>query len=191
MIDLKKIVKDPRVEKVITYLCSSAIRLSKEISLANSGGNHRLLVGLNSDGDGQKKLDIIADDIFCKSLKTAGVGFYASEERYTVETLNKEGDLGVAIDPLDGSSNIDCNVSIGTIFSIKEVKNKNHPEEDFFILADYLASGYFIYGPQTLLVFTVGDGIVKFSLNVENNKFISLDSHSKIPKQVHLSLIHI
>ena len=185
MIDLKAFVKDPRVEEVLTSLCSSAIDLSKEISLGDSGGDHMLLVGLNSDGDGQKKLDIIADDIFCKSLKTAGVGFYASEERETVETLNKEGDLGVAIDPLDGSSNIDCNVSIGTIFSIKEVKNKNHPEEDFFILGDYLASGYFIYGPQTLLVFTAGDGIVKFSLNVENNKFISLDSHSKIPKQVH------
>ena len=173
MINLEEIVKDPRVEKVLTSLCSSAIDLSKEISLGESGENHKLLVGLNSDGDGQKQLDIIADDIFYKSLKSAGVGFYASEERETIETLNKGGDLGVAIDPLDGSSNIDCNVSIGTIFSVKEVKNKNHPEEDFFILGDYLASGYFIYGPQTLLVFTIGDGILKFSLNVENNNFIS------------------
>ena len=185
MINLEEIVKDPRVEKVLTSLCSSAIDLSKEISLGASGGNHKLLVGLNSDGDGQKQLDIIADDIFYKSLKSAGVGFYASEERETIETLNKGGDLGVAIDPLDGSSNIDCNVSIGTIFSVKEVKNKNHPEEDFFILGDYLASGYFIYGPQTLLVFTIGDGILKFSLNVENNQFISIDSNSKIPKQAH------
>ena len=183
MIDLKKIVKDPRVEKVITYLCSSAIRLSKEISLANSGGNHRLLVGLNSDGDGQKQLDVIADDIFCKSLEEAGVGFYASEEREIIEVLNKGGELGVAIDPLDGSSNIDCNISIGTIFSIKEVKSKNNPEQDFFTLGDYLASGYFIYGPQTLLVFTVGDGIVKFSLNIEDNRFISLNSNLKIPEQ--------
>ena len=185
MIDLKEIVKDPRVEKVVTSLCSCAIDLNKKISLGDSGGNHRLLVGLNSDGDGQKQLDIIADDIFYKSLKSAGVGFYASEERETIETLNIGGDLGVAIDPLDGSSNIDCNVSIGTIFSVKEVKNKNHPEEDFFSLGDYLASGYFIYGPQTLLVFTVGDGILKFSLNVENNQFISIDSNSKIPKQAH------
>ena len=183
MIDLKEIVKDPRVEKVLTSLCASAIDLSKEISLGSSGRNHRLLVGLNSDGDGQKQLDIIADDIFYKSLKYAGVGFYASEERETIETLNKGGDLGVAIDPLDGSSNIDCNVSIGTIFSIKEVKTKNNPEEDFFILGDYLASGYFIYGPQTLLVFTVGDGILKFSLNAETNQFVSIDSNLKIPNQ--------
>ena len=175
MIDVKEIVKDPRVEKVLTSLCSSAIDLSKEISLGVSDGNHKLLVGLNSDGDGQKQLDIIADDIFNKSLKSAGVGFYASEERETIETLNEGGDLGVAIDPLDGSSNIDCNVSIGTIFSVKEVKNKNHPEEDFFILGDYLASGYFIYGPQTVLVFTVGDGILKFSLNAETNQFVSID----------------
>ena len=183
MIGLKEIVKDLRVEKVLTSLCSSAIDLSKEIALGDAGGKHKQLVGLNSDGDGQKQLDIIADDIFYKSLKVAGVGFYASEERETIETLNEGGDLGVAIDPLDGSSNIDCNVSIGTIFSIKEVKNKNHPEEDFFILGNYLASGYFIYGPQTLLVFTVGDGILKFALNVENNQFISIDSNSKIPNQ--------
>ena len=124
VIDLKKIVEDPRVKKVLTSLCSSAISLSKEISLGDSGGNHSLLVGLNSDGDGQKQLDVIADDIFCKSLEEAGLGFYASEERETIEVLNDGGDLGVAIDPLDGSSNIDCNVSIGTIFSIKEVKNK-------------------------------------------------------------------
>ena len=183
MIDLKEIVKDRRVEKVLTSLCASAIDLSKEIALGDAGGKHKQLVGLNSDGDGQKQLDIIADDIFYKSLKVAGVGFYASEERETIETLNKGGDLGVAIDPLDGSSNIDCNVSIGTIFSVKEVKNKNHPEGDFFILGDYLASGYFIYGPQTLLVFTVGDGILKFSLNAETNQFISIDSNSKIPNQ--------
>ena len=185
MIDLKDIVKDSRVEKVLTSLCSSAIDLSKEISLGDRGGNHKVLVGVNSDGDGQKQLDIIADDIFYKSLKATGVGFYASEERETIEVLDKDGDLGVAIDPLDGSSNIDCNVSVGTIFSIKEVQSKNNPEEDFFVLGDYLASGYFIYGPQTLLVFTVGEGILKFSLNVENNKFISLDSNLKIPKQAH------
>ena len=183
MIDLKNIVKDPRLEKTLISLCSSAIQLSKEISLSDSEGNHRLLVGTNSDGDGQKQLDVIADEIFCTSLKDAGVGFYASEERETIETLNEDGDLGVAIDPLDGSSNIDCNVSIGTIFSIKEVRNKNHPQEDFFILGGYLASGYFIYGPQTILVFTVGSGILKFLLNVEDYKFNVVSSNMKIPEQ--------
>ena len=183
MIDLKNIVKDPRLEKTLISLSSSAIQLSKEISLSDSEGNHRLLVGTNSDGDGQKQLDVIADEIFFTSLKDAGVGFYASEERETIETLNEDGDLGVAIDPLDGSSNIDCNVSIGTIFSIKEVRNKNHPQEDFFILGGYLASGYFIYGPQTILVFTVGSGILKFLLNVEDYKFNVVSSNMKIPEQ--------
>ena len=183
MIDLNNIVKDPRLEKTLISLCSSAIQLSKEISLGDSEGNHRLLVGTNSDGDGQKQLDVIADEIFFTSLKDAGVGFYASEERETIETLNEDGDLGVAIDPLDGSSNIDCNVSIGTIFSIKEVRNKNHPQEDFFILGGYLASGYFIYGPQTILVFTVGSGILKFLLNVEDYKFNVVSSNMKIPEQ--------
>ena len=182
MIDLHNIVKDQRVAKMFESLCYSAISLSKEISLSDSGGNHRLQVGVNCDGDGQKQLDVIADDIFYKSLAGAGLGFYASEERETIETLNKDGDLGIAIDPLDGSSNIDCNGSIGTIFSIKEVKNKNQPENDFFILGNYLASGYFIYGPQTLLVFTVGEGIVKFLFNIDENKFVSVNSNLKIPE---------
>ena len=183
IIDLKNFVNDPRVEKILTTLCSSAISLYKEISLSDTGGNHRCLVGLNSDGDSQKQLDVIADDIFCSSLRDAGLGFYASEEREAIEMLNKNDNLGVAIDPLDGSSNIDCNVSIGTIFSIKEVKNKDRPQDDFFLLGNYLASGYFIYGPQTLLVFTVGNGIIKFLLNTEANQFISIKSDLKIPEQ--------
>ena len=68
MIDLKEIVKDPRIEKVLTSLCASAISLSREISLSDTARNHRVLVGTNSDGDGQKQLDVIADDIFCNSL---------------------------------------------------------------------------------------------------------------------------
>ena len=183
IIDLKDFVNDPRVEKILTALCSGAIRLNKEISLSDTGGGHRLSVGLNSDGDSQKQLDVIADDIFCSSLEAAGVGFYVSEEREAIEMLNNNDDLGVAIDPLDGSSNIDCNVSIGTIFSIKKVKNKSRPQDDFFLLGNYLASGYFIYGPQTLLVFTVGNGIVKFLLDVKDNQFVSVKSDLKIPEQ--------
>ena len=183
LIDLKNIVSDPRVAKVLTTLCTGAIRLDKEISLSDSGRTHRLSVGLNSDGDSQKQLDVIADDIFCKSLEASGVGFYASEEREAIEMLNKNDNLGVAIDPLDGSSNIDCNVTIGTIFSVKEVENKDRPQDDFFLLGNYLASGYFIYGPQTLLVFTVGSGIVKFLLDVKADRFVSVKSDLKIPEQ--------
>ena len=183
IIDLKDLINDSRVERTLTTLCSGAIRLNKEISLSDIGAGHRLSVGLNSDGDSQKQLDVIADDIFCSSLEAAGVGFYVSEEREAIEMLNNNDDLGVAIDPLDGSSNIDCNVSIGTIFSIKKVKNKSRPQDDFFLLGKYLASGYFIYGPHTLLVFTVGNGIVKFLLNVEDNQFVSVKSDLKIPEQ--------
>ena len=86
---------------------------------------------------------MIADDIFCSSLEAAEK-LYVSEEREAIEMLNNNDDLGVAIDPLDGSSNIDCNVSIGTIFLIKKVTNKSRPQDDFFLLGKYLASGYFI-----------------------------------------------
>ena len=76
IIDLKKFVNDSRVEKTLTTLCSGAIRLKKEISLSDIGGSHRLSVGLNSDGDSQKQLDVIADDIFCSSLEAAGAVSY-------------------------------------------------------------------------------------------------------------------
>ena len=102
IIDLKDFVNDQRVEKILTALCYGAVHLNKEISLSDTGGGHRLSVGLNSDGDSQKQLDVIADDIFCSSLEAAGVGFYVSEEREAIEMLNKNDDLGVAIDPLDG-----------------------------------------------------------------------------------------
>ena len=80
-------------------------------------------VGTNSDGDGQKALDVIADDAYSQALISTDVRWYASEEQEEVVSLNTHGSLAIAIDPLDGSSNINSNVSIGTIFGI-------YPAED-------------------------------------------------------------
>ena len=107
-----------RLRPLMTELCDVAVWLSEKISLGALDGALGASAGTNSDGDEQKALDVLADEAFADAFKRSSVRHYASEEREEVETFDPEGKFAVAIDPLDGSSNIDTNVSIGTIFSI-------------------------------------------------------------------------
>ena len=181
IIDIKHLNLRPDLEETISVLCSSAALLSEEISLSGLGTDHKSTAGQNTDGDNQKKLDVIADNLFRTNLEKSVTGFYASEEQEHIQRFSNEGKIGVAIDPLDGSSNIDCNVSIGTIFSIKDILDKNSPEFDFFHLGNYLAAGYFIYGPQTLLVFTCGKGVLKYIYDSSNRVFELIPGKVEIP----------
>ena len=103
---------------VVLAVAEVATQLSAAISLGALRDAMSATVGKNTDGDRQTKLDILADEAFAGALQDAPVLWYLSEERETVASLNWQGSLAVAIDPLDGSSNIDANVSIGTIVSI-------------------------------------------------------------------------
>ena len=138
-------------------LCRVASDLAQMIARGPLGGALGAEVGNNTDGDHQKALDVIADEAFAAALPGSGVRWYASEERETVEEIDDSGALALAIDPLDGSSNIDVNVSIGTIFSIRPARETG---EDSFLRPgrEQIAAGYFIYGPMTALVVTFGDG---------------------------------
>lgn len=127
-------------------------------------------VGNNSDGDVQKTLDVMADKAFAEALVNAGIRWYSSEERESVATIDRDGGLALAIDPLDGSSNIDVNVSIGTIFGIQPALDD--AEATYLRPGHHLiASGYFIYGPQTALVVTFGDGVRQFILDRADRMF--------------------
>ncbi|APX91094.1 fructose-bisphosphatase [Brevirhabdus pacifica] len=131
--------------------------------------------GTNTDGDAQKALDVIADEAFMAALAGSDVRYYASEEQDSVVELNGQGGLGLAIDPLDGSSNIDTNVSIGAIFGIYPAG----PDGDATFLRpgrELIAAGYAIYGPQCSVVLTVGDGILKFVLDPETQEFVQVAS---------------
>ncbi len=111
----------------------------------------------NADGDAQRDLDVHADNLFLDAARSAGVGLYASEELPAPVELDPQSRLAVAIDPLDGSSNIDTNVSIGTIFSI--LPRLGTPEATFSQTGRaQLAAGFFIYGPQLALVLTKLNG---------------------------------
>lgn len=181
IIDIKHLNLRSDLAETIEVLCTCAAWLSEEISLSGLGRDHKSTSGQNTDGDKQKKLDVIADNLFRSNLEKSVVGFYASEEQEHIQKFTNDGKIGVAIDPLDGSSNIDCNVSIGTIFSIKDIQDKNSPEIDFFHLGNYLGTGYFIYGPQTLLVFSCGDGVLKYIYNSKDKVFEIIPGKVEIP----------
>jgi fructose-1,6-bisphosphatase I len=130
----------------------------------------------NVQGEVQQKLDIIANDQLmdgvkeCKSL--AGL---ASEEMELPVGVQGTGDYLLLFDPLDGSSNIDVNVSIGTIFSILKKQDPSTPLQtsDFLLSGRHqVAAGYVVYGPQTTMALTLGDGVVMFTLNKETGEFL-------------------
>jgi len=130
----------------------------------------------NVQGEVQQKLDIIANDQLmdgvkgCKSL--AGL---ASEEMELPVAVQGTGDYLLLFDPLDGSSNIDVNVSIGTIFSILKKQDASAPLQtsDFLLSGRHqAAAGYVVYGPQTTMALTLGDGVVMFTLNKETGEFL-------------------
>ena len=138
---------------------------------------------LNSDGDSQKLLDIIADKTIIKAITNSHVAAYFSEEQDTVLLLEQKGNLIVCADPLDGSSNIDNNMSVGTIFSILPRKSDifepdNLASDALQPGANQLASGFFIYGPQTNLILTTGNGVSAFIL--DDDEFFLMEWEPKL-----------
>lgn len=123
---------------------------------------------MNSGGDHQQKLDLLANTRFTRALSKGGEACgIASEETESFIDLKNNGKYIVTIDPLDGSSNIDVNVSIGTIFSIyKKLSPQNEPLGALDFLQkgrQQIAAGYILYGPSTMLVFSTGNGVNGFT----------------------------
>lgn len=138
-------------------------------------------IGTNIGGDGQKKLDVHADALFRDALKTAGLRWFASEEQDDALPMQADGAYALAIDPLDGSSNIDTNVSIGTIFAIFPAEDS--AEASFLRPArDMLAGGYVIYGPRCCLVVSFGDGTQFYTLNPDTDCFDLTDARLRMPE---------
>ena len=142
----------------------------------------------NVQGEVQKKLDIIANEVLIEANEWGGhLAAMASEEMdsiYLVPNRYPQGEYLLLFDPLDGSSNIDVNVSIGTIFSVlrKPEASASVTEQDFLQSGrDQVAAGYCIYGPQTTLVLTVGDGVAMFTLDREQGSFVLTQENITIP----------
>jgi fructose-1,6-bisphosphatase I len=131
----------------------------------------------NAGGDEQKKLDILSNTRFIRALSKGGeVCGIISEESESFIDLENDGKYIVALDPLDGSSNIDVNVSVGTIFSIyKRITTINTAltESDFLQKGKHqIAAGYILYGPSSMLVFTTGNGVNGFTYEPTLGEFV-------------------
>ncbi len=155
-------------------IAESCCAIAEIIALGPLAGTLGAEHGSNVDGDVQKELDIRANDLIIEELRSAPVAWVTSEELDDPIELNKGAPMYVAIDPLDGSSNIDTNVSVGTIFSVMPMKCGEGPADaDCFLQKGdrQLAAGYVIYGPQTALVLTLGEGTHIFTLNPDTGEF--------------------
>ena len=168
---------------IINNLADAAILISKTIKTINKISQTEVdKKSINVDGDLQKPLDIKSDEIIIDYLKKSPVAGYASEEQEGFIDFKNNNEFIVFADPLDGSSNIDVNVSIGTIFSIMPKNNLLLDKAFTQSGAKQKSSGFFVYGPQTTLFLTVGKGTLLFALDENIEKFIIIDDEVSIPK---------
>lgn len=171
--------------EVVARACKS---ISHAVNKGALGGVLGSAGSENVQGEVQKKLDLIANEVLIEANEWGGhLAAMASEEMesiYLVPNRYPQGEYLLLFDPLDGSSNIDVNVSIGTIFSVlkKPEGGSGISEADFLQKGSaQVAAGYCVYGPQTTLVLTVGDGVSMFTLDREQGSFILTQENVQIP----------
>jgi fructose-1,6-bisphosphatase I len=171
--------------EVVARACKS---ISHAVNKGALGGVLGSAHSENVQGEVQKKLDIIANEVLIEANEWGGhLAAMASEEMdsiYVVPNRYPQGEYLLLFDPLDGSSNIDVNVSIGTIFSVlKKPEGSAGVSEADFLQAGHtqVAAGYCVYGPQTTLVLTVGDGVAMFTLDREQGSFVLTQEDVRIP----------
>jgi fructose-1,6-bisphosphatase I len=159
------------VGEVIEAIATAAVDLASLIADGPLAGITGQNGGINPDGDQQKDIDVAADKMMRRALQNAPVAAVLSEEAALPEILNAEAPLCVAIDPLDGSANLENNISVGTIFSIRPRGND--------ILSTFFepgtaqcAAGFIVYGPQTTLVLAFGARVDIFILDRRAAKFV-------------------
>jgi fructose-1,6-bisphosphatase I len=171
--------------EVVARACKS---ISHAVNKGALGGVLGSAESENVQGEVQKKLDIIANEVLLEANEWGGhLAAMASEEMdsiYVVPNRYPQGEYLLMFDPLDGSSNIDVNVSIGTIFSVLKKPDESLvvTEQDFLQPGQQqVAAGYCIYGPQTTLVLTVGDGVAMFTLDREQGSFVLTQENVQVP----------
>ncbi|KLS44201.1 fructose-1 [Neisseria gonorrhoeae] len=168
---------------VLLSVVSACTEINAKVRLGALAGVLGMAGTGNIQGEDQKKLDVIANNIMIDTLKAnPAVAGLASEEEDTFVSAGENGRYLVLFDPLDGSSNIDVNISVGTIFSILAKPEGALATESFLQTGrQQLAAGYVLYGPQTQLAFTFGHGVYVFTLNAEN-EFVLTKENPKVPE---------
>ncbi|MVW71082.1 class 1 fructose-bisphosphatase [Bordetella sp. 15P40C-2] len=181
----------PEVRLLIEVVARACKSISHAVSKGALGGVLGALETENVQGEVQKKLDVMSNEILLEANEWGGhLAAMASEEMETIHLIPNrypKGEYLLMFDPLDGSSNIDVNVSIGTIFSV--LRAPHHVagtvvcEQDFLQPGkDQVVAGYAVYGPQTMLVLTIGQGVVGFTLDREMGSWVLTHENIRVPK---------
>jgi len=180
----------PELRLLIETVARACKTISHSIGKGALGEVLGSLGSENVQGEVQKKLDVIANELLLEANEWGGhLAAMASEEMETIHRIPNrypKGEYLLLFDPIDGSSNIDVGLSVGTIFSVlrapASASGRDITEEDFMQPgATQVASGYAIYGPQTLLVLTLGTGVYEFTLDREVGAWKMTDGPLKIP----------
>jgi fructose-1,6-bisphosphatase I len=183
---------NPPLSSDLRHLLEVVSMACKAISIAIGKGGLADVLGAagseNVQGEAQKKLDVISNEIFLEANEWGGhLAAMASEEMefpYTIPRRHPKGEYLLLFDPLDGSSNIDINVSVGTIFSVLNCpEGVVEPDELAFLQpgTQQVCAGYAVYGPTTLLVLALGDGVNAFTLDRETGEFHLTQQNMRIP----------
>lgn len=183
-----------RIPADLRLLIEVVARAVKAISVNVGKGELAGILGEagtdNIQGEAQKRLDVVANETLLLSNEWGGhLSAMASEEMplpYAIPNRYPRGGYLLVFDPLDGSSNIDVNISVGTIFSVlRSPEGMGEPDEAAFLQPgrEQLVAGYALYGPQTLLVLTVGAGVVGFTLDREYGTWVLTNPDMRIPEE--------
>jgi fructose-1,6-bisphosphatase I len=186
----QRVAAEPRLgaaAKVLGEIAATAVEMSDLIGLGQLYGRlGASRSSINTDGDVQKELDVLANDMFLEAFRRSPVLGVVSEEMSEPLSLDPSAPLVVAMDPLDGSSNIDANVSIGTIFSILPALPNASDLHAHFLQPGraQIAAGFVIYGPQTSIVFAFDEGATEiFTLDRRDGRFYHAASTPAIAKE--------
>jgi fructose-1,6-bisphosphatase I len=182
-IELQEFLREtapPALADILSALAATSRSVAAHARRGALAGPLGAAVSVNYDGDAQKQLDMFADRAFSRGLGGCSVRAFASEERDSATPISREGEYLVALDPLDGSSNIDVNMTIGTVFSVLDAQ----VGERAFLQPGHRqrAAGFALYGPQTLFVFTTGAGVHVATLDPASAKFFITAQHLAIPE---------
>jgi fructose-1,6-bisphosphatase I len=169
------------VAETVVALAAAGRRIAAVVRRGAIEGGLAAITRASSTGDDQKALDVAANDLLLEALVTAPVAAFCSEEMDAAVPMKPGAPLVVAVDPLDGSSNIDTNVSVGTIFSVLPAI----ADGDAFLQPGnrQLAAGYLLYGPQCALVLTVGDGTDVYTLDPDKDVFVLTARRVRVPER--------
>lgn len=171
--------------QTIAAMANAGRRISRLLARGPLAGDLGAVIGASLDGDGQKALDAMTHALVREALTHAPVAVFASEEAEAPEWLEPSAPLAVAIDPLDGSSNIDTLAPVGTIFSILPCESDSPVDAEAPFLQSgrrQLAAGFLIYGPRTALVLTLGDGTRIFTLDPDSGAFVAVGATVSVPE---------